>query len=214
MLDTKNINPQTTSDPADIGKRIQEARKRKGLKQMQLAKELGIGVSALRLYERGDRTAPIPVLVKICRFFDISAGWLLGLPKQEDTEDAADAGADNSAINGEGILGSEDPEGVQDLAGSEETDASERQYIEPQKGKNPIDILLDMAGEALDEFFKQNIIRKFVRVIESAGLTPEPELLERLQAATLKEISEIAVGFPAYIIAATLEKGSNENKNT
>lgn len=86
MLDTKNVNPQTTSDPADIGKRIQEARKRKGLKQMQLAKELGIGVSALSLYERGDRTAPIPVLVKICRFFDISADWLLGLPKQEDTE--------------------------------------------------------------------------------------------------------------------------------
>ena len=75
-------------------------------------------------------------------------------------------------------------------------------------------MLLDMAGEALDEFFKQNIIRKFVRVIEGAGLTPEPELLERLQRATLKEISEIAVGFPAYIIAATLEKGSNENKNT
>lgn len=86
MLDTKNINPQTTSDPADIGKRIQEARKRKGLNQMQLAKELGIGLSALRLYEKGDRTAPIPVLVKLCRFFDISADWLLGLPKQEDTE--------------------------------------------------------------------------------------------------------------------------------
>ncbi|MBQ7795433.1 MAG: helix-turn-helix transcriptional regulator [Lachnospiraceae bacterium] len=86
MLDTKNINPQTTSDPADIGKRLREVRKRRGLKQQQLAKELGIGVSALRLYEIGDRTAPIPVLVKICRFFNISADWLLGLPKQEDTE--------------------------------------------------------------------------------------------------------------------------------
>lgn len=145
--------------------------------------------------------------------------------EEEDEDLDSEAGADPSKTTGaagetappdreESLRGSEDPGGVQDLAGSEEADTSERQYIEPQKGKNPIDILLDIAGEALDEFFKQNIIRKFIRVVEGAGLTPEPELLERLQKATLKEISEIAVGFPAYIIAATLEKGSNENKNT
>lgn len=84
MLDIKTT--KTASEPADIGKRLQEVRKRRGLNQQQLAKELGIGVSTLRLYENGERTAPIPVLVKICQHFEISADWLLGLPEQSDTE--------------------------------------------------------------------------------------------------------------------------------
>ena len=84
MLDINTM--QTTSEPADIGKRLQEVRKRRGLNQERLAKEIGIGVSTLRLYETGERTAPIPVLVKICQHFEISADWLLGLPEQKDTE--------------------------------------------------------------------------------------------------------------------------------
>ena len=68
--------------------------------------------------------------------------------------------------------------------------------------------------QLFDEFFRRSIIAKFTATIKNAGITPEPEFLERLNGATLKELGNIAVAFPAYIVAATLENGSNENKNT
>lgn len=50
-----------------------------GLTQEELAGELRIGVSTLRLYENGSRIPPAETIVAICRRFSVSADWLLDL---------------------------------------------------------------------------------------------------------------------------------------
>ena len=54
-------------------------RKEKGVSQKIVAKELGITLSAYSNYEQGIREPSNEVLVKLCKYFCVSADYLLGL---------------------------------------------------------------------------------------------------------------------------------------
>lgn len=62
-----------------LSDKIKSLREEAGLTRSELAQELQIGISALRLYENGERTPPLDVLVKICRFFSVTSDYLLEL---------------------------------------------------------------------------------------------------------------------------------------
>ena len=62
-----------------ISNKLKTLREEAGLTQTELAQQLQIGVSTLRLYENGQRTPPLDVIVKICRFFSVTSDYLLSL---------------------------------------------------------------------------------------------------------------------------------------
>lgn len=74
-----------------ISTKIVLLRKDAGLTQQQLADELGIACSSLRVYEKGQGTLPpADVIVRICRRFSVSSDFLLGLSASEDVQLSAD----------------------------------------------------------------------------------------------------------------------------
>lgn len=61
-----------------FGKHIVMLRKEKGMTQTELAKSIGIGRSALALYETEKREPDIDTLIKLAAFFSVSVGYILG----------------------------------------------------------------------------------------------------------------------------------------
>jgi transcriptional regulator with XRE-family HTH domain len=68
-----------------LGKRLKEARDRKGITQTYAAKMLGITNTALSNYERGFRDPDTDLLNKFARFYGVSSDWLLGLTNDPTT---------------------------------------------------------------------------------------------------------------------------------
>ena len=62
-----------------MGERLRELRKEKGCTQGQVAKKIGVTLSAYSNYEQGLREPSYQILKLICRFFDVSADYLIGL---------------------------------------------------------------------------------------------------------------------------------------
>ena len=63
----------------DIGEKIKKLRKDKKISQSELAKQIGITLFGIRSWEK-ERTLPkASEIIKICRFFEVSSDWLLGL---------------------------------------------------------------------------------------------------------------------------------------
>lgn len=58
--------------------RLQELRENSFISRKDLAAALNISVSALGMYERGQREPNIDMLVKIADYFDVSVDFLLG----------------------------------------------------------------------------------------------------------------------------------------
>jgi len=82
-----------------FGKRIVELRKRRGLTQSELAKEMGISRSALSLYEIEKREPDIETLSKLAILFNVPVGYILG----NDTQNSHDL-KNNSIDNGSNSL--------------------------------------------------------------------------------------------------------------
>ncbi len=59
--------------------RLKELRKNKGLSIRELAKILNLTKDTYNNYERGLSKMPCDVLVTICKFYNVSADYLLGL---------------------------------------------------------------------------------------------------------------------------------------
>ncbi|MCL2556721.1 MAG: helix-turn-helix domain-containing protein [Firmicutes bacterium] len=59
--------------------RLKELREEKGLTQVQLAKELGFSQNTISQYESGVTEPNIQTIKKICKFFNVTAGYLLGI---------------------------------------------------------------------------------------------------------------------------------------
>ena len=59
--------------------RIKALREDKDLKQATVAKYLSIAQNTYSQYENGKREIPISILIKICRYFDVSSDYILGL---------------------------------------------------------------------------------------------------------------------------------------
>lgn len=59
--------------------RLKELRIERGLKQKDVAEALEISVSCYGGYEQGYREPDLKTLIKICKLFEISSDFLLGL---------------------------------------------------------------------------------------------------------------------------------------
>ena len=62
-----------------IGKRLKELRSEKGLTQKEVAEQLGISSTCYSGYEQGYREPDLKTLIKLCKFFEVSTDYLLGL---------------------------------------------------------------------------------------------------------------------------------------
>lgn len=58
--------------------RLKLLRKERGLKQREMAKELGLALSSYQCYEYATRYPEFPGLVALADFFDVSLDYLVG----------------------------------------------------------------------------------------------------------------------------------------
>lgn len=63
--------------------RIKQFRQEKHITQAQIAEALGISQQQYFKYEKGINELPIRYLVVLCRTFQISSDWLLGLSDEK-----------------------------------------------------------------------------------------------------------------------------------
>ena len=68
----------------EIGRLIREERKKKGLTQAVVAKNAGIAVNSLRLYEAGKRCPNLDQLKKIAKALDVDAFSLMDFDTASD----------------------------------------------------------------------------------------------------------------------------------
>ena len=60
-----------------LAKQIKNLRINAGMSQLQLAKKLNVGPSAVGMYEQGRRTPNIDVLIQMARFYNVSLDYLI-----------------------------------------------------------------------------------------------------------------------------------------
>lgn len=65
-------------------KRLRELREDNDLKQEAVAQMLHITRQQYQLYESGKRKLPIDHLQKLCKYYHVSADYILGLPQGLD----------------------------------------------------------------------------------------------------------------------------------
>lgn len=61
-------------------KRIRELREDKDKTQEQIAKKLNIYTTTYQRWERGETEIPAHIIIKLCKFYNVSADYILGLP--------------------------------------------------------------------------------------------------------------------------------------
>lgn len=66
--------------------RMREARKNRGVGKTEAAKMIGVGKTVIRYWENGNRTPTACSLCLICKAYDVSADWLLGIMKDCEVE--------------------------------------------------------------------------------------------------------------------------------
>ena len=66
--------------------RSRQFRQEKRITQEQLAKTLGITQQQYYKYEKGINELPIRYLIEICKAYQLSADWVLGLTKNSTEE--------------------------------------------------------------------------------------------------------------------------------
>lgn len=62
-----------------LHERLKQERLSRGYTQKQVATALGVTYNAISQYESGTREPSIDLLIKLCKFFDVSADYLIGL---------------------------------------------------------------------------------------------------------------------------------------
>ena len=81
---------ENTNIKNEVGKRLLELRKEKGLKQDEVAQAVGITRASLSYYEKGERSVDIEVLYKLSNYYNVSIDYLFGLsdktPPKRDFE--------------------------------------------------------------------------------------------------------------------------------
>ena len=63
-------------------KRIRDLREDADLTQQQVAEKLGTSQTMYARYERGANELPIHHLLTLCKYYNVSADYILGLKKQ------------------------------------------------------------------------------------------------------------------------------------
>lgn len=64
---------------ANLCERLIQLKTEKGLLQKDIAMSLGVSLRAYRYYETGQREPTSSLIIKMCKIFDVSADYLLGL---------------------------------------------------------------------------------------------------------------------------------------
>ncbi len=59
--------------------RFKELREEKGISYRQMARETGFSDTALGRWEQGKQIPNIEILIELCKYFNVSADYLLGL---------------------------------------------------------------------------------------------------------------------------------------
>ncbi|MBQ8615829.1 MAG: helix-turn-helix transcriptional regulator [Clostridia bacterium] len=62
-----------------MNKRLKKIREGRGVSQREVANAIGITISGYSNYEQGIREPSIEIIIKLCKFFNVSADYLLGL---------------------------------------------------------------------------------------------------------------------------------------
>ncbi len=62
-----------------LNDRLKMLRNEKGVSQKEVAKAIGVTLSAYSNYEQGIREPSYEILIKLCKYFQVSADYLLGL---------------------------------------------------------------------------------------------------------------------------------------
>lgn len=75
----------------NIGSRIRQLRKSKGMTQEQLAEKLNVSIDHLAKAETGKRRCSLEVLIDIASFFGVSLDYLILGKKQSDAVERVDA---------------------------------------------------------------------------------------------------------------------------
>ena len=70
-------------DDMDYRKRMFDLRTDNDLRQEDLANVLNITGQAYGMYENGKRCLPIEHLITLCKFYNVSADYLLGINKKK-----------------------------------------------------------------------------------------------------------------------------------
>jgi len=64
--------------------RLHNLRSQNGVSQAELGDEIGISRGSISFYENEDRVADIETLLKLCRYFNVSADYLIGISDSEE----------------------------------------------------------------------------------------------------------------------------------
>lgn len=67
----------------DFGKRLRAIRMNRGVTQQQTADTVGVSLRVYQNYEQGTRRPTFECLALLCRLFDVSSDYLLGLSDEE-----------------------------------------------------------------------------------------------------------------------------------
>ena len=67
----------------DYLERIKGLREDRDITQSEIAKYLNVAQNTYSQYENGKRDVPIEVLIKLCRYYQISADYILGLAEKK-----------------------------------------------------------------------------------------------------------------------------------
>lgn len=62
-----------------MNERLKFLRKQKNVSQKEVANAIGITLSAYSNYEQGIREPNLQILVSICKYYEVSADYLLGI---------------------------------------------------------------------------------------------------------------------------------------
>ncbi|OAB46573.1 helix-turn-helix domain-containing protein [Paenibacillus antarcticus] len=65
--------------PTTLGKKIAELRKKRNLKQSELAEEIGKSTSLVAMWETGNRDPDSKMVATLANFFNVTSDYLLGL---------------------------------------------------------------------------------------------------------------------------------------
>ncbi|CUK34165.1 helix-turn-helix transcriptional regulator [Listeria monocytogenes] len=85
-----------------IGKRISELRNKRGISQIQLAKDLNVSTSTIGMWETDKRAIKDELIIQLADYFNVTTDYLLGREKF-DNSDLLAAHIDNDLTEEERI---------------------------------------------------------------------------------------------------------------
>ena len=66
----------------DVIQNIRKIRTERGLSQIEIANLLNTTQQQYSKYENGQNEIPVRHIITLCRFYDVSADWMLGLKEE------------------------------------------------------------------------------------------------------------------------------------